>query len=311
MRINLGDIVPLHPTGSKIGGTIARPGATDLLPRLPALPTDLAGNFWSNFSGADTVPPYAADLQDGTPDSIVSGGPFFVPAQPNFPPPFSGQPNFSQPFRPTTIIPDSQLPPTLSRESQILLAAQGLFVPTAEGDMAILQESALWRWISENGGLKGCCGIADLNSPLHSAIDPLHQKPRHGIDFQKPFFQPLSAFQSAGAFTGLDVVIGQWQVPIGFDGVLKKIVFGFTGDGFIESSQSIVWRLQYGQRYARDFGNVINTYGDLQTALLVQDNNIEVISGQTITLIANIAVNAPVSSGQVFAGTFGWIWSRR
>lgn len=311
MRINLGDIVPLHPTGSKIGGTMARPGATDLLPRLPALQEDLAGNFWSNFSGANTVPAYASDLQNGTPDSIVSGGPFFVPAQPNYPTPFSGQPNFSNPFRKTPLLKDADLPPELRRDSQILVAAQDLFVPTA-GDLAILKESALWRWISENGGLKGCCGIADLSSPLHNAIDPLHQKPRYGIDFQKPFFQPLSAFQDGGgAFTGVDVVIGQWQMPIGYDGVIKKAVFGFDGDGFIQASGAITWRLQYGQRFVRDFGNVINTYGDLQTALLVQDNNIEVISGQTVTLIANIAVGAPVSSGQVFAGTFGWIWPRR
>lgn len=306
-RIPLGDIVPLWIPGQPTPDAAPPLGPPYTL--VPGLPTDLAGNFLTSYNPSNTTPPYASSEQvNPALQTEVIGGPFFVPSQPNSPAPFSrGQMTPGNPWKRQPILPDSVLPDPLKRSSQILNRSLYQANPW---DLALLQESALWRWISEHGGLQSCCRIPEMGAPFY-AVSPLLSKPSAGIDFKKIFFQPLTVFQSAGVFTGLDVVMGQWQVDIGYDGVINKFVVGFTGNGFNQGSGNIAWRLKVGQRFVRDFGNVLNTYGDLNTALLVQADHVELISGQTVTLIANIPAGSPVNAGQVFAGTFGYIWPRR
>ena len=307
MRVRLGDIVPLQVPGDPM----ASPDPTSLYPQVPSLPADLAGEFVSGYTSAGTVPGYATGEQAVPIDQIVTGGPFFVGTQPNLPAPFSNRPPYgtTRAYQPTRVIPDAQLPQPLQRQGQILTRAETLFSPTQD-DLAILSESAMWRWIAEHGGLKSCCRIPEVGAPFYG-IPPWIQKPLNGIDYKKMFFQPLTAFQTSGSFNGTDTVIGQWRVDHAFDGVITKLVFGFTGDGFEQASGAIVWRLKYGQRFARDLGNILNTYGDLQTALLVEADHIQLISDQTVTLYANIPAGSPVTGGQVFGGTFGWMWPRR
>jgi len=307
MRVPLGDIVPLWVPGEP---SAPRPPSA-LYPQVPSLPADVAAEFISGYTSEGTTPAYGVDEQSVPIDQLVTGGPYFVPTQPNNPAPYSNRqpPGAAGPYTRAHVLPDEALPPALKRDSQILYHQTKLFSPT-DGDMAILQESAKWRWIYEHGGLKSCCRIPEVGAPFY-AVPPWIQKPLNGIDYKKLFFQPPSAFQSGGVFTGLDVVIGQWRVDHGFDGVISKLVFGFTGDGFEQASGSIVWRLKYGQRYGRDLGNILNTYGDLQTALLVEADHIQLISDQTVSLIANIPAGSPVSGGQLFGGTFGWMWPRR
>ena len=127
------------------------------------------------------------------------------------------------------------------------------------------------------------------------------------------FSQPLTAFQDGvGNFTGLDVVLGRFVVPIGYDGALNRVVFQFNGDGFQDFSGLIVWRVLVTLRYARNLGNVKNTFGDFATAFSVPgSDNIRLVSQQTITLLANIPAGSPVSGGPVMAGCFGWYYPRR
>ena len=308
-RIPLGDIVPLWVPGQPQPDLL--PPAGPPYPLIPALPNDLAGEFVTTGNPSNTIPAYAVSEQvNPALQTQVTGGPFFVGSQPNNPAPFSrGLMLPGNPFQRQPVLPDTALPDPLKRQSQILNQVQSLYQANT-WDLAMLQESALWRWVSEHGGLQSCCRIPEMGAPFY-AVSPLLSKPSAGIDFKKIFFQPLSAFQSAGVFTGLDVIMGQWNVDIGYDGVINKFVVGFTGDGFNQGSGNIVWRLKVGQRFVRDFGNVKNTYGDLNTALLVQSDHVEMISGQTVTLIANIPAGSPVNGGQVFAGTFGYIWPRR
>lgn len=303
-RIRLGDIVPLwvpgHPT-------------PDYYPQymVPALPNDVGeANLRSDYNPSETVPGYALS-DDNSPqlNRVVTGGPFFVPGSPNNPTPFSNPRAFAppSPYFHQPILPDSVLPVALKRDPPLLKKL--LWSPTSH-DLDILRQSAVWRWIYEHGGLESCCRIPELGTPQF-VIPPHVQKPTNGLDFEKMFFQPLSAFQTAGVFNGIDTVIGQWRVPNAWDGVIKKVVFGFTGDGHNEGSGDIVWRLKIGQRFANDFGNVVNSYGSLQTALLVQQQNIKLLSGQTVTLLGNIPATSTISGGEIFAGNFGWIWPRR
>lgn len=309
MRIRLGDIVPMYiPPGESFDPPLP-------YPQVPALPLDIAGNFvTSTFVPQTTVPATAGDEAAAPYEAAVTGGPFFVGSQPNLPAPFSN-PGYApayalrHPYQRTAMLQDSQLPFALQRVSRLQQSALALFTPT-EWDVRILKESALWRFIAEHGGLKSCCRIPELGAPVWS-IPPWLERPSNGLDFQNLYFQPLSAFISGGAFTGLDVQLGTFRVPLGWNGVIKKVVFGFTGDGHQEGSGDIVWRLQVGERYARNFGNVLNSYGSLETALLIQDQHIDIISGQNITLIGNVPATSTISSGEIFAGVFGWFWPVR
>lgn len=209
------------------------------------------------------------------------------------------------------IVPDAALPLSLRRSTPYIPSeTKRLFSPNG-WDNAIWREAALWAWIRAHGGLKSCCRIPELGAPIY-AIPPFIEMPSNGIPRRDIFFQPLTAFQSAGLFTGLDVVIGSWQVPKGYDAAITHFLAFFTGSGFDDGSGSIVWRLQIGQRFAKSLGNVTYTYGGLETALLVPGQSIRAISGQTITLIGNIPNGASTpSGGQVFAGTLGWEYPRR
>ena len=150
-------------------------------------------------------------------------------------------------------------------------------------------------------------GRADLR------FTTLDLMPSQGEKLEEMFSQPLTAFQDGvGNFTGLDVVLGQFVVPIGYDGALNRVVFQFNGDGFQDFSGSIVWRVLVNSRYARNLGNVKNTFGDFATAFSVPgSDNIRLVSQQTITLLANIPAGSPVSGGTVMAGAFGWVYPRR
>jgi hypothetical protein len=223
-------------------------------------------------------------------------------------------PSGSQPSVPTfyhpAVVPDSMLPATLKRRSPYLPAETArLFSPNA-WDNVIWREAALWSWIRNHGGLKTCCRIPELGAPVYS-IAPFDAMPSNGIPQRQIFNQPLSAFQSGGLFTGTDVVVGSWQIPKGYDGAITHFLAFFTGDGFDDGLGNIVWRLMIGQRYAKNLGNVQFTFGSLDNALLVPGQSIRCISGQTVSLIANVPVSSPISGGNVFAGTLGWTYPRR
>jgi len=215
-------------------------------------------------------------------------------------------PNFWHP----AMVPDSSLPSAIKRRSPSIPPERvRLFGPNG-WDNVIWREAAMWSWIRAHGGLKSCCRIPELGAPVY-ATPPFLEMPSNGIPQRQIFFQPLSAFQTAGVFNGTDTVIGSWQVPKGYDGAITHFLAQFTGDGFLDGSGAIVWRLMIGQRYAKNLGNITFTYGDFNTALLVPGESIRLISGQTVSLIGNIPASSPVTSGNVFAGTLGWTYPRR
>jgi hypothetical protein len=112
-------------------------------------------------------------------------------------------------------------------------------------------------------------------------------------------------------YDGTDRVVGQFQVPIGSDGVIDQAVFGFTGSGFVEFSGDIIWRLKIGQRYAKGLGKVLNSYGSFKDALFSIESAVyRTLSGQNIQILVNIPASSPVA-GQVQGGLFGYNYPRR
>ena len=206
-------------------------------------------------------------------------------------------------FERPTIIPDSKLPGPLKRQSQ--LTNRILFAPNRY-DQAIQREMKRWQWIAEHGGLKSCCRIPELGAPIWDQ-PPWMVMPSQGQVIQELFNQPTSNF----LFNGVDQVLGKIRVPIGYDGVINKVVVSFTGSGFDDGSGNLIWRVKAGERFLRNLGNIDQTYGSFQNAWAVPLSGNRVVSGQYITVYVNIPVLSPISGGVIQAGLFGWFYPRR
>ena len=289
-------------------------GSTTLIPGAPVMaqPGSLQGM-------GDLVPMPLPD--QASPDIIPAGA--FVGGGPNAPypanaplpgavqlgvsPPTTGP---AYPWGSQPIIPDSLLPPALQRGNPLL--RRWVWGPGNVWDRRIRHKSQTWGYIRSHGGIKSCCRIPELGAPIWD-YPPWMVMPSQGEKIEEMFSQPLTAFQDGGGgFSGLDVVIGQFTVDNGYDGVLNRFVVQFTGDGFQDFSGNIVWRLKVANRYARNLGNVTNSYGNFQTAFSVPlQDNIRLVSQQTVYLIANVPASSPISSGVIAAGVFGWQYPRR
>ena len=205
------------------------------------------------------------------------------------------------------ILPDSQLPGPLKRQSQ--LTNRNLFTKNRY-DQQVQQEMKLWQWISEHGGIKSCCRIPELGAPVYDQ-PPWMVMPSQGEVVQELFFAAPESFQVDDAFTGTNMVLGQIRVPVGYDGVINRVITNYDGDGFTNNSGSIIWRVQAGNRYLRNLGNIQVIYGSLATALLLPLQGNRVVSGQYITVYVNIPIGSPISGGTIQAGLFGWFYPRR
>lgn len=211
-------------------------------------------------------------------------------------------------WQPQVIVPDAALPPALRRSNP--MQRRNVWTPNRY-DYRLRYEAMAWQWMAEHGGLRSCCRIPDLGAPIWNH-PPFTTMPARGEELSKMFSQTLANISGGPPFNGTDTLIGQFNVPNGYDGVINRFVCGFTGDGFEDFSGDIVWRLRVDNRFVKDLGNVTNTFGSFQTAFLVPGSaNMRLVSGQTVYVFANIPLNSPVSNGVVTAGVFGWTYPRR
>jgi hypothetical protein len=214
-------------------------------------------------------------------------------------------------WTPQPILPDALLPDPLNRTNP--LAAPAQWTPN-KYDFQIIGRAKKWQWVAANGGLKGCCSIPELGAPIYNE-PPWQKMPSNSFEFNPMNGLPVTSFQTEGIFNGLDQVILSIQVPSGYDGIINRFVASTTGvTGYSDFQNDIVWRLKYGIRYAKNLGNINNTFGSFGNAIQTPGVNvIRVISGQTIELIANVPVGSPVVTvgGTINAGVFGWFYPRR
>jgi hypothetical protein len=205
------------------------------------------------------------------------------------------------PWTPNIILPEQYLPPALQQH----IPMDELFVRN-RWDWEMFREAALWNYVASHGGIHSCCYIPELGAPIWSQ-PPWQVMPSQGLVLRKMFGVGTATIP----FNGTDFVLGTYIVPSGWDAAINRFVCTFNGDGFDDFSGSIVWRLKINSRFAKNLGNVTNTYGDFQTAFIIPGDAIRVISNQTVTLIANIPAGSPIAGGTVQAGVFGWEYPRR
>lgn len=211
-------------------------------------------------------------------------------------------------WRPELVLPDSMLPPALRRDNP-LVTGRIVYAPN-RWDLSLMNKARMWEWIQNHGGLRSCCRVPELGPPIWDQ-PPWQVMPSNGLEYRYPFSGTLASISGGPPFDGSDTVIGSWRVQAGFDGVINHFICGFTGDGFLDFSGDIVWRVLVDNRYVKNLGNVTNTYGDFATQMLIPGYGWRLISGQTVSVIVAIANGASVSDGIVTAGLFGWTYPRR
>lgn len=176
-------------------------------------------------------------------------------------------------------------------------------------------EYAWWQQFMTVGGL---CN----QTQRKYASPPWVSMPSEGRRFRPIASSPLADFQVPGpAFNGIDTVVLQMRVPLGYDGVISDVVFNFGGAGFVEGSGDITWRLAAdylpigggdatGGRYLRDMGNVITSLGSLTQPSPVPRGGLRIYSADLVTIFCNVSAAATISNGNIITSISGWFWPR-
>ena len=143
--------------------------------------------------------------------------------------------------------------------------------------------------------------------PYDSTKSPYANMPPGGREIQQ-----MAALSLLNITPGVDTTVLSFRAHSGYDGVLNRAVNFYTGTGFVEGSGGIVWRVKVGNKYARNLGNILFTYGSLNEPFIIPGTGIPIVSGQQVSYIVNIPVGSPVggAGAQVICAAFGWLWPR-
>jgi hypothetical protein len=104
--------------------------------------------------------------------------------------------------------------------------------------------------------------------------------------------------------------IVSFNVPAGWDGVIRKMSWNYTGGGFVQGSGDLSWFVRIAGAMAPDYFNVLSEFGSPQQP---RDTTIIVREGQLVELLVSVAVVAAIP----IAGTFiigfmdGWFVPRQ
>jgi hypothetical protein len=128
--------------------------------------------------------------------------------------------------------------------------------------------------------------------------------------------QAVPLHRVAGIVTPLpaagDQTILEMRMPLGYDGLLAGIFHFYSGNGFVQGSGDIVWRVQVNLRYMEDLGNIPFALGSPQSPVPLTEGQI-LLSGQTVRYIVNVPNLSgliQVGQSQITAGLVGFLWPR-
>jgi hypothetical protein len=125
-------------------------------------------------------------------------------------------------------------------------------------------------------------------------------------------FRKTQAIPTPLAIAG-DVPVLQFEVPTGYDGVIRGQFHRYTGPGFREGNGDLEWRVKINRVYAKHLGDVKVSIGQVGQPMPIRDG-IPLSSQQRIQYI----VAAPNLSGgilpvnsRIVCGLVGWFTPRR
>lgn len=110
-------------------------------------------------------------------------------------------------------------------------------------------------------------------------------------------------------FAADNAVIVEFTLPFGYEGLLYSCFQRFTGTGLVPGSGSLVWRVQVGQRYPKDMGNMPWELGEHASYFPLADY-IRLVPHQHVAYRYSAAADSGdvLGTGNVIAAVQGWIW---
>jgi hypothetical protein len=151
------------------------------------------------------------------------------------------------------------------------------------------------------GPQRSCC-----HDMAYSDIENV-RAPANSIPFRK-----VNAIPTPLAASG-DVIVLDFQVPQGYDGLVSGCFNAYTGPGFQEGNGDIEWRILINKVYAVQLGRILVTLGSRAQSYPI-DGGIQIQSGQRIQYIVNVPNLSggilPLAS-QVVCGLEGLFYARQ
>jgi len=178
-------------------------------------------------------------------------------------------------------------------------APLGRVAPPNDGCRELLNNTAAWE------------AYARTQPPYNAAFSPYANMPPGGRELQQIAALPFLSYPNPP--DGSDQLVLSVTAPLGYDGIITKVVNMFTGTGFVEGSGGIAWRVKIGNKYARNLGNILFTYGSLTDPFVIPGVGVPIVSGQTLRYLVNIPAISPVGgqNAQIICAVFGWFYPRK
>jgi hypothetical protein len=137
----------------------------------------------------------------------------------------------------------------------------------------------------------------------------LDWEPTHAIPDQGKEFLKQTAVQLPTPGSG-DVKLLEFDVPLGYDGIMYALLQQFAGGGFENASGDLTWRLQINRRWVKNMAQMTTQLGDY-SGWLQLDEYIRLNSLQTVSYWVNVAAGAGARldlAGRVIVGLAGWYY---
>ena len=154
------------------------------------------------------------------------------------------------------------------------------------------------------------CDIIN-NRERPKGLPPYIQPPKNAVRWQpgkdKPFTLP------APPETGLDLLVFEDQIPLGYDGLLTQMTNIWNGTGFVEGSGTITWRVKIDRRFIPYYDTILTTMGSLTIPFDIGGEGIPLLSNQVVQYFVNFAVGSDAVlnlGGMTICSLSGYIWPR-
>lgn len=134
--------------------------------------------------------------------------------------------------------------------------------------------------------------------------NPLHLIPEEGREFHK--------YGAIGvpAAPNLDTQIFQFNVPLGYDGIIYGVLCKYVGLGFVNGSGDLFWRFRMNRHWIKSLHAIPTELGDF-TAYAQLDEFVRVYSGQTIRAFGWLSPASgivPAPDKRMIAAVQGWYY---
>jgi hypothetical protein len=165
-------------------------------------------------------------------------------------------------------------------------------------DWCLANDKRLWSTVDWSFyGCRPCRCWRDVDNPLHLI-------PEQGREFHK--------YGAIGVplVPNLDTQIFQFDVPLGYDGIIYGVLCKYVGWGFTNGSGDLIWRFRMNRHWIKSLHEIPTELGDF-TAYAQLDEFVRVYSGQTIRAFGWLSPASgivPAPDKRMIAAVQGWYY---